>query len=158
MWKGVYRAVSWLDCWKHQPRSLQNQVCYNRYDRQLLCFLELVHALIAKWYNLFNAEATFVQNSPNPSKPCHVGIHWIDVAVYSQISTHLPGFQSSCLDCLHHLLLAKLATSSMRAKALPLTAHCHAPLPGPGHVRKFPVTLELCGVFTRHSGFLHLLN
>ena len=26
-------------------------------------------------------------------KPCHVGIHWIAHAEYSQISTHVPGFQ-----------------------------------------------------------------
>ena len=29
-----------------------------------------------------------------PSKPCHVGIHWIELAEYSQMSTHLPGFLS----------------------------------------------------------------
>ena len=29
-----------------------------------------------------------------PSKPCHVGIHWIALAEYSQMSTHVPGFQS----------------------------------------------------------------
>ena len=29
-----------------------------------------------------------------PSKPCHVGIHWIAQARYCQISTHLTGFQS----------------------------------------------------------------
>ena len=28
-----------------------------------------------------------------PSKPCQVGIHWIALAEYSQMSTHLPGFQ-----------------------------------------------------------------
>ena len=27
------------------------------------------------------------------SKPCHVGIHWIALAEYSQMSTHVPGFQ-----------------------------------------------------------------
>ena len=25
--------------------------------------------------------------------PCHVGIHWIALAEYSQMSTHVPGFQ-----------------------------------------------------------------
>ena len=30
----------------------------------------------------------------NISKPCHVGIHWIVLAEYSQISTHMPGSQS----------------------------------------------------------------
>ena len=46
-----------------------------------------------------NAEATFdqstrMQNLWKPSKPCHVGIHWIALAEDSQMSTHLPGFQS----------------------------------------------------------------
>ena len=27
-------------------------------------------------------------------KPCHVGIHWKALAEYSQMSTHVPGFQS----------------------------------------------------------------
>ena len=27
-----------------------------------------------------------------PSKPCHVGIHWITMAEYSQMSTHVPRF------------------------------------------------------------------
>ena len=43
------------------------------------------------------AEATFVQskimqNLSKPSKPCHDGIHWIALAEYSQMSTHLSGF------------------------------------------------------------------
>ena len=28
------------------------------------------------------------------SKPCHVGIHWIALAEFSQMSTHVPRFQS----------------------------------------------------------------
>ena len=28
-----------------------------------------------------------------PSKPCHVGIHWIALTEYSQMSTHMSGFQ-----------------------------------------------------------------
>ena len=27
-------------------------------------------------------------------KPCHVGIHWIALTEYSQMSTHMQGFQS----------------------------------------------------------------
>ena len=49
------------------------------------------------------------------SKPFHVGIHWIALAESFQMSTHLPGFQS-CFRFLHHLVLAKLATSSIRVK------------------------------------------
>ena len=29
-----------------------------------------------------------------PSKLCHVGIHWKALAEYSQMSNHVPGFQS----------------------------------------------------------------
>ena len=44
-----------------------------------------------------------------PSKPCHVGIHWKALAECSQMSTHLPGFQSFlrlfasfCIDQIRH--------------------------------------------------------
>ena len=47
--------------------------------------------------NHSNAENTFVQsttrqNFRKPSKPCLVGIHWIALDEYSQMSTHLAGF------------------------------------------------------------------
>ena len=45
--------------------------------------------------------------------PCHVGIHWIALAEHSQVSTHVPGFQSF-FSFLYHFVLAKLTTSSMR--------------------------------------------
>ena len=82
-----------------------------------------------------NAKATFIQRS-KPSKPCHVGIHWIAFTEYSQMSTHMPGFHSFfmfvciilywphlshrqhkgkltsnhhlCMSLLHHFVLAKL--------------------------------------------------
>ena len=34
-----------------------------------------------------------MQRFLKPSKPCHVGIHCIALAEYSQMSTHVPGFQ-----------------------------------------------------------------
>ena len=46
------------------------------------------------------------------SKLCHNGTHLIALAEHSQMSTHLPGFQSFFL-FLHHFVLAKLATSSI---------------------------------------------
>ena len=49
-----------------------------------------------------------------PVNPCHVGIHWKDLAEYSQMSTYLPGFQSFNR-FLHHFVLVKLANSSIRA-------------------------------------------
>ena len=68
--------------------------------------------------NPSNAEATFVQStrmqiSLKPPKPCYVGTHWIALAEYSQMSTHLPGFWSF-FNFLYYFVLAKLATSSIK--------------------------------------------
>ena len=52
------------------------------------------------------------------SLPCHVGIHWIALIEHSQMSTHVPRFQSNFLGFLHQFELAKLATSSIRVKPL----------------------------------------
>ena len=46
------------------------------------------------------------------SKTFHVGIHLIALTEYSQMSTHLPGFQVFA-SFLHYFVLAKLATSSI---------------------------------------------
>ena len=43
------------------------------------------------------SEATFDRSTRlfwKLSKPCHIGIHWIALAEFSQMSTHVPGFQS----------------------------------------------------------------
>ena len=50
-----------------------------------------------------------------PSKPCHVGIHLIAFAEYSQMSTCVPGFQSF-FRFLHLFVLVKLVTMSIRVK------------------------------------------
>ena len=50
-----------------------------------------------------------------PSKPFHVGIHWLALAEYSQMNTHTPGFQS-LFSFLRHIVLAKLATTNIRVK------------------------------------------
>ena len=50
--------------------------------------------------NASNAEGTFVQSTEiwksksSTTKLCLVGIHWMTVAEYSQMSTQVPGFQS----------------------------------------------------------------
>ena len=55
--------------------------------------------------------AQIFDNHLNP-----VGIHCIALVEYSQISTHVPGFQSYFRFFLHHFVLAILATSSIRVK------------------------------------------
>ena len=58
-----------------------------------------------------NAEATFAQ-STKPSKPYCVGIHWIDLAGYSHVSTC--SRVSVIFQCLlNYLVLARSATSSI---------------------------------------------
>ena len=69
------------------------------------------------------AWATFVQStrtleySWKPSTPYSIGIHLIALAEYSQMGTHLPGFQIFSV-FLNHFVLGKLATSSIRVKAI----------------------------------------
>ena len=73
--------------------------------------------------NPSNAEATFVQSTRaeffwKPSKPCHVGIHWITLTEFHQMSTHMPGFHTFFRVFCTILLQAKLATSSIRVNLL----------------------------------------
>ena len=68
-------------------------------------------------FNHNNAKATFIQSSRKqnlwkPSKLSHVGVYWIPLAEYSQMSTYLSGFQSFSR-FLPHFVLAKFATSSI---------------------------------------------
>ena len=62
---------------------------------------------------LLLSEAQGCKNLWKPSKPYHVGIHWIALIECSQMSTHLLGFQSF-FRFLHYFVLAKLATSIIR--------------------------------------------
>ena len=45
--------------------------------------------------NPSNAKTAFVQitRMQHHLKPCHICIHWIALAEYFQMSTHMPGFQ-----------------------------------------------------------------
>ena len=52
-----------------------------------------------------------------PFKYCHVGIHWIALAKYSQMGTHVP-VPVIFLTFLNHFIVAKLATSSKRVKEM----------------------------------------
>ena len=61
----------------------------------------------------------------------HVGIHWIALAEYSKRSTHLPGFQSFFSFFSNHFVLAKLATTSIRVKNLPMAQKSTECLCGP---------------------------
>ena len=64
---------------------------------------------------LLSSKAQGCKDFWEPSKSCHAGIHWVALTEYSQMSTHLPGSQSFS-GVLHHFVLAKLATSSIKIK------------------------------------------
>ena len=54
--------------------------------------------------HLPNAEVTSIQSTRTqrflkPSKPCHVGIHWIALTAYSRMNIKVPGFQSFFVFC-----------------------------------------------------------
>ena len=53
-----------------------------------------------------------------PSKPCHIGIHWITLTEFHQMSTHMPGFHTLFRVFCTILLQAKLATISIRGNSL----------------------------------------
>ena len=80
-----------------------------------LCAISLVNPFNA--VRLLSAKAQGCKNLWKPSKPYHVGIHWIALIECSQMSTHLLGFQSFSR-FLHHFVLAKLVTSSIMVKQL----------------------------------------
>ena len=43
---------------------------------------------------LLSSKAQGCKSFGKPFKPCRVGIHWLAIAECSQMSTHVPGFQS----------------------------------------------------------------
>ena len=69
----------------------------NRTQYQVLCFqkqlwhdLDLTLSMLGLLSSMGEKCKTFCK----PSKPCHVGIHWKDLAQYSRMSTHMPWFKS----------------------------------------------------------------
>ena len=76
--------------------------------------------------NASNVKVTFpqrtrVQRFFKTAKPCHIGIHWIALTVYSQIGTNVRGFQLIFQVFCLSLYLAKIATSSIRVNLHPVS-------------------------------------
>ena len=53
----------------------------------------LILDLTLPMLRLLSSKAQGHKDFLKPSKPGHFGIHWIALAEYSQMSTHVPGFQ-----------------------------------------------------------------
>ena len=67
---------------RHRKTEMDHKTCESR----LLISLPMLGLLSSK----AQESKVFLK----PPKPCCVGIHWIALAEYSQMSTHLPGFQA----------------------------------------------------------------
>ena len=59
---------------------------------------------------LLSSEAQQRKDFRKSSKPCHVGIHWIVLAEYYQMSTNMPGF-FVIFQVFHNFVMAKLVLS-----------------------------------------------
>ena len=70
---------------KYRPNEIFAQSYFHINLQDLICISDL---------NPSNAKATFVAKGCKDSKPFHVGIYQIALTEHSQMSTHVPGFQS----------------------------------------------------------------
>ena len=97
---------------------LRKFILLERYQQNMLAVLAPVsiYGLTLPMLRLLPSKAQGCKEFLKPSKPWHVGIHRTALAEYSQMSTHVQGFKSFLKAFLHHFVLAKLATSSIRFK------------------------------------------
>ena len=104
-WKVFFSEVSFLpkiSCWKETSRCYDlfaNKSEIKHYLAKVLAHscLESFKPFLASTLPMLRLLSSKVQGPKafwKSSKPCHVGIHWIALSEYSQISTHVPGFQS----------------------------------------------------------------
>ena len=73
----------------HYTRTAQTDTAAGRHQLRISKLLHLTLPML----RLHSPKAQERKNLWKPSKPCHVGIHWIALTEYSQMSTHLPGFR-----------------------------------------------------------------
>ena len=111
---------------KNCNKNIMKKVHFNLSSKTKIGFLTL------RMLRLLSSITHGYKDFWKTSKTCHVGFHWIALTEYSQVSTHVPGFQSF-LRLLHHFVLAKLTTSSIRVKWMKIwhPLNCNYRVPGP---------------------------
>ena len=73
------------------PAGLQNGQVGDPTSRDYRVIARIItHPML----RLLSSEVQQCKDFWKPSKPCHAGINWRALAQYSQMSTHMPGFQS----------------------------------------------------------------
>ena len=108
------RAFQWIPAWQGLDvfKNLFILVFCTKVASPLVNTSNSETTFVLSTHNAFLSKAQGWKDFLKPTKPCHVGIHWIALTEYSHMSTHVPGFQSF-YRFLHHFVLAKLVTSSM---------------------------------------------
>ena len=61
---------------------------------QFMNYFYSIFLLNLQMLRLLSSKAQGCKDFWKPSKPCFVGIHWIALAEYSQMSTNMPGIKS----------------------------------------------------------------
>ena len=123
---GALYLSGWLHAWSFKPDdplSSDRTLCISLGLGGGRCELDSPTSL-PKCFNpltlpmlrLLSPEAQGRKDFWKASNPCHVGIHWIALAEYSQMSTHMPGFQSF-FRFFHNFVAAKSASSSIKVNA-----------------------------------------
>ena len=113
------------------------------------------HVITLPMLRVLSSKAQELQYFWEPSKPCHFGIYLTALTEYSHMSTHLPGFQSIFTGFLHHFILARLATSSIRVKERSMHGRVKKPAclrPTPAH----PTWLLSIGCLVRHKSCMDI--
>ena len=107
---GAARRFCWFTLWSgcHKQaacsRSTQNPLppetnTSASHNSQHISHTKAVSTL--PMLRLLSPKAQGCKEFCKPSNPCHVGIHWKALTEYSQMSTHVPWFQSFYSGILH---------------------------------------------------------
>ena len=84
----LYLLISGITAWAALNGTVMNRYIYHSTGSDRNVYLTLIIL------RLLSSKALRSQNLWKPSKPCNVGTHLIALTKFSQMSTHLPGFQS----------------------------------------------------------------
>ena len=109
LWLGLVACFTHKQCYPHLQWSKHLKGWKWQWYEQTLPLHSSLTSSIMIWYTvwygsliclltvpvlrLLSSKAQGCKDFWKPSKPCHVGTHWIALAEFSQMSTHLPGFQ-----------------------------------------------------------------
>ena len=99
--QNIWRKVVEWSLINISPSNISRKKCSDHKDITKIVFgccrhewVISTNSHVFKPFRLRSSKAQGYKDFYKPSKPCCVGIHWIALAEYSQMSTHMPGFHS----------------------------------------------------------------